>query len=164
MQTSRCSGFPCCGAWFPGLTGFSSCCSRAQQLWPTGLVALRQLRDQGSLPGPGIKPMYLALAGGFFTTEPPGNPVLLFLFWVFLFFFFFVFWAMSAVGQFDILIMCLGGGLFGYILFGTQCFLDLVVWLLCQIREAFSHYLFKQVFCPFHFLVLGPLLCDCSSP
>ena len=25
-------------------------------------------------PGPGIKPMSLALAGGVFTTEPPGNP------------------------------------------------------------------------------------------
>ena len=24
------------------------------------------------LPGPGIKPMSPALAGGFFTTEPPG--------------------------------------------------------------------------------------------
>ena len=26
------------------------------------------------LPGPGIKPMSPALAGGFFTTEPPGTP------------------------------------------------------------------------------------------
>ena len=25
-------------------------------------------------PGPGIKPMSLALAGGVFTTEPPGIP------------------------------------------------------------------------------------------
>ena len=25
-------------------------------------------------PGPGIEPMSPALAGGFFTTEPPGNP------------------------------------------------------------------------------------------
>ena len=31
----------------------------------------------GDLPNPGIEPMYPALAGGFFTTEPPGN---LFLF------------------------------------------------------------------------------------
>ena len=33
----------------------------------------------GNLPGPGIKPMSpetLALAGGFFTTEPPGKPFL----------------------------------------------------------------------------------------
>ena len=26
------------------------------------------------LPDPGIKPMAPALSGGFFTTEPPGNP------------------------------------------------------------------------------------------
>ena len=29
---------------------------------------------QGNLPDPGIKPASPALAGGFFTTEPPGNP------------------------------------------------------------------------------------------
>ena len=28
----------------------------------------------GDLPDPGIKPTSLALAGGFFTTEPPGKP------------------------------------------------------------------------------------------
>jgi len=28
----------------------------------------------GDLPDPGIKPESSALAGGFFTTEPPGNP------------------------------------------------------------------------------------------
>ena len=28
----------------------------------------------GDLPDPGIEPTSLALAGGFFTTEPPGNP------------------------------------------------------------------------------------------
>ena len=28
----------------------------------------------GDLPGSGIKPMWPALAGGFFTTEPPGKP------------------------------------------------------------------------------------------
>ena len=28
----------------------------------------------GDLPDPGIKPMFPALAGGFFTTEPPGKP------------------------------------------------------------------------------------------
>ena len=27
----------------------------------------------GDLPNPGIEPMSLELAGGFFTTEPPGN-------------------------------------------------------------------------------------------
>ena len=28
----------------------------------------------GELPHPGIKPTFPALAGGFFTTEPPGKP------------------------------------------------------------------------------------------
>ena len=28
------------------------------------------------LPGPGIEPMSPALAGGFFTAEPPGKPML----------------------------------------------------------------------------------------
>ena len=28
----------------------------------------------GDLPDPGIEPASLALAGGFFTTEPPGKP------------------------------------------------------------------------------------------
>ena len=28
----------------------------------------------GDLPDPGIKPVFPALAGGFFTTEPPGKP------------------------------------------------------------------------------------------
>ena len=28
----------------------------------------------GELPDPGIKPMSSALAGGFFTPEPPGKP------------------------------------------------------------------------------------------
>ena len=29
----------------------------------------------GDLPDPGIKPASPALAGGFFTTEPPGKPM-----------------------------------------------------------------------------------------
>ena len=31
----------------------------------------------GDLPDPGIEPMSLALAGGFFTIEPPENPIAL---------------------------------------------------------------------------------------
>ena len=31
---------------------------------------------QGGLPDPGIKPMSLELAGSFFTTEPPGKPLM----------------------------------------------------------------------------------------
>ena len=43
----------------------------------------------GDLLGPGIEPMFPALAGGFFTTEPPGTAkdfvavTILFLFYVF---------------------------------------------------------------------------------
>ena len=29
----------------------------------------------GNLPDPGIEPVSPALAGGFFTTEPPGKPI-----------------------------------------------------------------------------------------
>ena len=29
----------------------------------------------GDLPDPGIKPAFPVLAGGFFTTEPPGKPM-----------------------------------------------------------------------------------------
>ena len=32
--------------------------------------------SSGDLSDPGIEPTYLALAGGFFTTEPPGKPTL----------------------------------------------------------------------------------------
>ena len=32
------------------------------------------LHDMWDLPGPGIEPVPPALVGGFFTTEPPGNP------------------------------------------------------------------------------------------
>ena len=38
------------------------------------------------LPGPGIEPMSPALAGGFFTTEPPGKPFCPFFDWVIFFF------------------------------------------------------------------------------
>ena len=37
----------------------------------------------GNLPGPGIEPVSPALADGFFTTEPPGKPSLLFCVLVF---------------------------------------------------------------------------------
>ena len=33
------------------------------------------LSSPGDLPDPGIKPGSLALAGGFFTTDPPGKPM-----------------------------------------------------------------------------------------
>ena len=46
----------------------SSCGSRAQLL-----------RGMWDLPGPGLKPVSPALAGGFLTTAPPGKPLFTFL-------------------------------------------------------------------------------------
>ncbi|XP_054429534.1 intraflagellar transport protein 25 homolog isoform X1 [Pteronotus mesoamericanus] len=42
--------------------------------------------------------------------------------------------------------MCLGVGLFAFILFGTLCFLDLYVYFLHQIKEVFFHYFFRYSF------------------
>ena len=50
----------CCGAWALGHLGFSSCDAWAELL-----------HGMWDLLSPGIKPMYPALAGDFFTTEPP---------------------------------------------------------------------------------------------
>ena len=58
----RCVGFGSCGSWAPG-SRLSSCGAWAElllHLW--------------SVPGPGIEPMSPALAGGLFTTAPPGEP------------------------------------------------------------------------------------------
>ena len=44
----------------------------SQEYW-SGLPFL----SPGNLPHPGIKPMSPALAGGFFTTEPPGKPIMM---------------------------------------------------------------------------------------
>ena len=42
-----------------------------------------------------------------------------------------------------LIIMCLGGDFFRLILFGTQCFLDLDVCFLSEVRKVFSYYFFK---------------------
>ena len=62
--------------------GLSSCGSRAleHRLNSSGAHA-SLLRDTWDLPGSRIKPMAPALAGGFYTTEPPGKPSNLILFW-----------------------------------------------------------------------------------
>ena len=74
LQASCCSGFSCCLAWTLGSVGFTSCGSRAVEHrlnscgpWASLLLSLWDpLRS-------GIKPMSPVLAGGFFTTEPPGK-------------------------------------------------------------------------------------------
>ena len=57
-QASNCDGF-CCGTWALGA-------------WASVVVAcgLSLLCGMWDLPGPGIKSMSPALAGGFFTSEP----------------------------------------------------------------------------------------------
>ena len=69
----------CCGEW--GLLfiaahrllcgGFSSCRARAvgHSLWNTDLVALRHVGSSWTR----VTQMFPALAGRFFTTEPPGK-------------------------------------------------------------------------------------------
>ena len=59
-RASHCSGFSYCGA---RRAGFSSCGARAQPL-----------RGMRNLPGPGLKLVSPALAGGFLTTALPGKP------------------------------------------------------------------------------------------
>ena len=61
VAAPHCSGFSCCRAQGLG-TG-------AQQLWHMGLVALLHVESSG----PGIKPVFPALSGGFLTTGPPGK-------------------------------------------------------------------------------------------
>ena len=97
-------GLPCsCAAWASHCSGFS-CGIRALghmgfSKWPHvgSVVVAPGLKSAGSavtvhrlslsaawgagcgeglLPGPEIKPMSPALAGGFFTPEPPGKPVI----------------------------------------------------------------------------------------
>ena len=70
--TSHWGGFPGCRAQALGCVGVSSCGAPAQELWLMGLVALSCVWGP---PGPGMEPVSPALAGGFFTTEPPGKPL-----------------------------------------------------------------------------------------
>ena len=55
----------------PGLK--STGCEPLNELWLTGLVALRHVGSSQ------IKPVSPGLVGGFFTTEPLGKPKILFL-------------------------------------------------------------------------------------
>ena len=73
-RASHCSGF-CCGAWALGCACFNSwaCQAQEQRLSRCGVRA-SLLQDTWDLPRPGIEPVPPALAGGFFTTEPPGKP------------------------------------------------------------------------------------------
>ena len=80
-QASCCGGFSC-GAWALGCVGFCSCahglssCSSwalEPRLSSCGTQAW-VLHGMWDLPDPGMEPVYSALAGRFFTTEPQGEP------------------------------------------------------------------------------------------
>ena len=74
---SRCGGFSRCGALAPGCEGFSSCGSQALQHRLNSCGAeLKLLCSMWDLPGSGIEPVSLALAGGFFFTELPVKPLI----------------------------------------------------------------------------------------
>ena len=66
-------GFSCCRAL--GHVGFSSCSSWALEPRLNSWVTQAQLLcSMWGLPGPGMESVSPALAGVFFTTEPPGKP------------------------------------------------------------------------------------------
>ena len=68
----RCSGFSCCRAWALGTQASSVA---APGLPSTGCGTRASLpHGMWELPGSGFESESLALAGGFFTTEPPGKP------------------------------------------------------------------------------------------
>ena len=81
-QASHCGGFSCFGAWALGLMGFRSCSHGLRSCGPQALEHRFSscgtwawlLQSMWDIPRPAIKPMSLALAGGFFTIEPPGKP------------------------------------------------------------------------------------------
>ena len=57
--------------------GLSSCGPWAPEHWLNSRgTHARLLHGMWDLPGPGIEPVSPALAGGFFTTETPGSPIL----------------------------------------------------------------------------------------
>ena len=73
VQASHCSGSFSLQSMVSRMHGL-------QQLQHTGLVAVKRAElsyFKWDLPGSGIKPMYHSLAGGFFTSGPPGSPQIL---------------------------------------------------------------------------------------
>ena len=72
---SHCGGFSCCRAPALGCVGFSSSDSQVLGHRLNSCGARDQLLcGMWNLPRSGIQPVSPALAGRFFTTEPPGKP------------------------------------------------------------------------------------------
>ena len=80
-RASHCSGFPC-GAWALAMWasvvvahGLSSCGSWALECRLSSCGSWASLlRGMWDLPGPGLEPVFPALAGRFLNTVPPGKP------------------------------------------------------------------------------------------
>ena len=74
-QASHGGGLSCWVARVLGLGDFSCCDSWAlEHRLSSGGTRAQLLHGMWDLPGPGIRPVSLALAGGFFPTELPGKP------------------------------------------------------------------------------------------
>ena len=76
VWASHCGGFFCWQSLSSRRAGFSRCGSRAvERRLSIGGARAQLLHGMWDLPGPGLKPVSPALAGGFLTTEPPGKPM-----------------------------------------------------------------------------------------
>ena len=84
MGAPHCSGFSCCEAWAPGaqassvvaVCGLGGCHFWALEHKLSSCGAGAQLfLGMWDLLVSGIEAVSSALAGGFFTTEPPGKPL-----------------------------------------------------------------------------------------
>ena len=71
---SHCGSFSCCRTW--ALDTWASVVTAHGLLWHSGLVAPWHVESSWTR----IKPLSLALIGGFLTTEPPGKSCILFHF------------------------------------------------------------------------------------
>ena len=69
---SHCGGFSCCRTW--ALDTWFSVVTACGLLWHTGLVAPRHVESSCTR----VKPLSLALVGGFLTSEPPWKSCILF--------------------------------------------------------------------------------------
>ena len=83
---SHSGGLSYCGARTRGMKALVVVACGLQKLWLLGSRAQTQYLwcmdlvacDMWDFPSPGIKSVSPALVGGFFTTEPPGKPCILF--------------------------------------------------------------------------------------
>ena len=85
VQASHCSGFSCCRVWVLGTQtsviaarGLSCSSWALEHRLNSRRAQALLLQGMWNLPGSGIEPVFPALAGRFFTTEPPGKPSHLF--------------------------------------------------------------------------------------